>query len=1326
MKQFNSIRIKLASHEAILSWSKGEVTKAETINYRTRKPEKDGLFCEKIFGPVKDYECGCGKYKGIKYQGLICERCKVEVTHSSVRRERMGHIKLGVPIAHIWFYKVMSSRIGTLLSITLNKLKRILYYESYVVIEPGNTELKASALLTEIEYKEIMETEPEGFVAEMGAGAIQKLLQKIDLDEISPELRAIMKIETAPDKRRAILKKLQIVEAFRTSGVRPEWMVLTVLPVIPPDLRPLVALEGGRYATSDLNDLYRRVITRNNRLNNLLTMRAPEIILRNEKRMLQEAVDALLDNARRARPVKGRGDRPLKALSDALKGKHGRFRENLLGKRVDYSGRSVIVVDPELKLHECGVPKIMALELFKPFLIKELEERGYAESLKVARRLLETGAKEVWDVLEKIVKSHPVLLNRAPTLHRLSIQAFMPVLIEGKAIRINPLVCAPFNADFDGDQMAIHVPISLEAQIESLILMLSSNNILSPAHGAPISVPSQDVIIGMYWLTKEKQGEKGEGKIFGSPEEVEFALENSIVGYHARIRYKLKAKNKMIDTTVGRVIFNDILPVKKGFVNYVVDKKKLIELVSEIYAEFGNKRAVQFLDDVKVLGFKYATLSGLTIGIDDMVVPENKQAIIDDTFKEVSGIHKEYERGVLTESERYNTVIDVWTTATQRVEKESLQTLAKDRQGFNPLYTMAISGARGNMDQVRQIIGTRGLMTKPQKGAGKTGGEIIETPINSSFKEGLSVLEYFISTHGARKGLTDTALKTAQAGYLTRKLVDVAQDVMITESDCGTIMGIDVTPIKEGEEIIESISERVKGRHALEDIINPLTSRVIIYGGQEITDEKAKEIEECGIQKVRIRSVLTCETPNGLCQKCYGRNLGTGKLVETGEAVGVVAAQSIGEPGTQLTLRTFHIGGIATRIAKESEVKVPYDSKVKFDGLHLCTRRDGRNVCMRKAGKIILKSEKSTITYKVPYGATVKVQNNQQVSEGDLLFEWDPYSFVLLADKNGKVKFSGLEENVTYRLEYDERTGQKRPVTIKHKKIHPIIELYENSTKVTSYPLPVGAYIFIKEGAELSIGDILAKVPGEITKTRDITGGLPRVIELFEARVPGDAAILTEVDGVVYFVKSEKGIRTIEVKGESETRKYKIPYARHLAVEDGTKVKAGDNLCEGPVDPHKILEIKGVQAVQEYLVNQIQEVYRLQGVKINDKHIGIIVEQMLSKVKIEDPGDTIFVEGQIIEKIKAKEENESTVQEGGKSATFQPILLGISRTILTTESFIAAASFQETTRVLTDAAIQGKKDSLLGVKENLIMGNLIPVGTGFRKYHKEDKSELSD
>ncbi len=1317
---FDSIKIKLASPEVIRSWSHGEVAKPETINYRTQKPEKDGLFCERIFGPVKDYECNCGKYKHIRYRGVVCDRCGVEVTLSKVRRERMGHIELVVPVAHIWFYKTSPSRIGLLLDQSTIKLQRILYYESYVVIDPGSTSAKTGDLLSDAECAELRKEDPDGFVAKMGAEAICELLAQLDLDELAASLRTRMKVETSPDKRKKILQRLEVLEAFRVSANRPEWMILKALPVIPPDLRPLVALEGGRFATSDLNDLYRRVITRNNRLKNLLSIKAPEIILRNEKRMLQEAVDALLDNSRRSRPIRGRGNRPLKSLSDALKGKQGRFRQNLLGKRVDYSGRSVIVVDPELKLHQCGLPKVMALELFKPFIIRKLEERGYAQSLKGAKKFLEKESPEVYKILEEIVKDHPVLLNRAPTLHRLGIQAFEPVLVEGKAIRIHPLVCVPFGADFDGDQMAVHVPLSFEAQIEAQVLMLSVHNILSPAHGGPISAPTQDIVLGCYYLTKDMQGDVGEGRAFGSVDEILCALGTRTVGLHAKIRFL--HDGQLVWTTVGRALFNQVVPAEIGFVNDVMDKKRLTQLVTEVYRTLGGHQTVVFLDRIKELGFGYATLSGLTIGVDDLVVPSEKTGIIDRTYEELTRIQDAYAKGRITDGERYNKIVDTWTHATNKVEAVMLKVLEKDRKGFNPIYMMSHAGARGSSEQVRQLSGMRGLMTRPQKKITGQVGEIIESPITSNLREGLTVLEYFISTHGARKGLTDTALKTAEAGYLTRRLVDVAQDVIITEKDCGTILGLDIAAIKEGEEIIEPLRDRIAGRFALEDVVNPLTDESVVKAGAEIVDEQAVEIESSGVDKVKVRSVLTCEAKRGLCQKCYGRNLATGRLVELGEAVGVMAAQSIGEPGTQLTLKTFHIGGTATRIAEQSKILAPFDGKMKYLDLQVCVRPTGDRIALSKGGSISFSNEKKMVKYKVPYGAIVKVADDGEVKKGETIFEWDPYSMVILTDHEGTVEFAHILPDVTLREELDERTGRRRSVIVeqKEKTLHPQVNILgRKHKKVGSYSIPVGAYLLVRDGDQVSAGDHLAKIPREIGKTRDITGGLPRVAELFEARTPKNEAVVTEIDGVVAFGEIKKGERTVSVAADTEeVRDYRIPYGKHLRVHAGERVRAGDKLCEGPINPHDILRIKGATSVQEYLVNEIQEVYRLQGVRIDDKHIGVIVRQMLQKVKIEDPGDTSLIEGRVVDKTRVKEENDRVLAEGGRPATFQPLLLGITRAALTTESFISAASFQETTRVLTEAAIQGKRDNLLGLKENVIMGNLVPAGTGLKGYRR--------
>ncbi len=1244
----------------------------------------------------------------------------------------MGHIELVAPAVHIWYYKSPPSRIGLLLGMSLLSIERVIYYESYVVVSPGNSPCKVGDIMSMSEYDGIMDNPPEGFKAMMGGDAILELLKGVNLEDISLSLRSLMKVESSSEKRISMLKRLKVIEAFRNSGISPEWMVISILPVIPPDLRPLVPLEGGRYASSDLNDLYRRVITRNNRLKNMMASRAPEIILRNEKRMLQEAVDALLDNSRRKRPVVGRGQRALKSLSDSLKGKQGRFRRNLLGKRVDYSGRSVIVVGPELKLYECGIPRVMALELFKPFIIRQLAEKGYAQSIKSAKRLLRRGSKEALAILENVVKNYPVLLNRAPTLHRLSVQAFTPVLIDGKAIRLHPLVCVPFNADFDGDQMAVHIPLSIEAKTEALVLMNAANNILLPSNGTPVASPTQDIVIGIYFLTKERSGVKGEGRFFSNPSEVHHALSMGECDLHALIRYPVGSK--IVITTPGRVLFSEILPEGVDFVNETVDKKYLSSLIEKIVRNIGNHEAVCFLDRVKDIGFEYATLSGTTIGIEDMVVPADKDNLEKIALEEVEGVNKARKEGVITEIERYNRVIDIWSKMVSHIERSAIKTLEKDRNGFNPLYAMVESGARGKMDQVRQIVGLRGLMGRPQRH--KNAREVIETPIMSNLKEGLSVLEYFISTHGARKGLTDTALKTSQAGYLTRKLVDVAQDIIITMEDCGAVRGRRVSAIKEGEDIIQPLSDRIKGRFALEDVVNPVTREIIVFAGEEMTNEKAEEIEKCGIESVMIRSVLTCEAKKGLCQKCYGRNLATGRLVEIGEAVGVMAAQSIGEPGTQLTLRTFHVGGTVGGIIRELSIDASFDGKVIYKGLRTTVRDDKTRVSLSIDGELILMGEgEEKKSYMVPYGAVVSVKDGDPVTKGETLFEQDPYSLVMLAEKKGKIGFKNMLENITYMVEYDERIGSKQPVIMEHKRIHPSIEILQDGEPVWSYILPTGAYIFVKEGEEVKEGSLLVKIPREIARSRDITGGLPRVTQLFEARKPKNLAVVSEIDGVCELGGIEKGYRIIKISGEHEKRTYRIPVGKHVIIYDGQKIQAGEKLCEGEIDPHDILRVKGVGAVQDYLVNQIQEVYRFQGVKIDDKHISIIVKQMLSKVKVKETGDTGFIEGEIIEKGKASEENERMKRDGMKPAVVNPTLLGITKAILTTDSFISAASFQETTRVLTDASINAKIDSLQGIKENVIVGNVIPVGTGMAGYNnirvkraqsEEELSEIED
>ncbi len=1315
-----AMRIQLASPEVIRSWSFGEVTKPETINYRSFKPEKSGLFCERIFGPVKDWECACGKYKRIRYRGVICDRCGVEVTHSRVRRERLGHIELAVPVAHIWFLKGVPSRIGYMLDMTVRNLERILYYESHVVIDPGNTELKHRELIDDETYNDLLDKDLE-FKAGMGGEAIREILAQINVEELSINLRAQAKVETSAQRKKDVLKRLRVVEAFRQSQNRPEWMVLGVIPVLPPDLRPLVPLEGGRFATSDLNDLYRRVINRNNRLKKLIEIRAPEVILRNEKRMLQEAVDALFDNSRRSRAVRGQGNRPLKSLSDMLKGKQGRFRQNLLGKRVDYSGRSVIVVGPELRIDQCGLPKSMALELFKPFIIRKLEEKGYVQTVKSAKKLVERERPEVWDILEEIIKDHPVLLNRAPTLHRLGIQAFQPLLIEGKAIQIHPLVCTAFNADFDGDQMAVHVPLSYEAQLEARTLMLSENNILSPANGSPLASPSQDMVLGLYYISTVKDGARGEGKIFYSPTEALSAYHAGVISLHARIKVRLNGE--LVSTTVGRIIFNRIVPEGLGFVNDLLDKKTIGLLVSSCYKKLGNALTVRFIEQLKEIGFHYATRAGATISIDDILVPHEKPKLIDQAQKDVNRIQKQYKNGLITDGERYNKIIDTWTHTTNNVADVMLENLSRDREGFNPIYMMAVSGSRGNKEQIRQLAGMRGLMAKPQKRITGGIGEIIEMPITANFKEGLTVLQYFISTHGARKGLADTALKTADAGYLTRRLVDVAQDVIVTEPDCGTIMGVDISALKEGEEIIEALSDRILGRVVVDNVIDPQTGETIIKANSLISEETAIEIEERGVEKVKIRSVLTCESKRGVCALCYGRNLATGQLVDIGEAVGVIAAQSIGEPGTQLTLRTFHVGGTASRIAEHTQKTSTHSGVVQFNSIKTVVDRSGKIVTIGRKGEILIRDDKSDrvrARFGVPYGASLAVKEKDAVKKGDIIYEWDPYSDVSISDKKGTLRFRDIVEGTTLKEKLDDKTGLRQMVIIddRDKKLHPHIELLNEKKKVVgNFIIPTGAHMMVHDKDSVVPGDVICRIPKEITRTRDITGGLPRVAELFEVRKPKEAAVVSEIDGLVEFGQVSKGMRKINVVNESgDIRTYIVPQGKHLRVYEGDFVEAGDNLTEGPVNPFDILNIKGVNAAQNYLVNEIQEVYRLQGVRINDKHIEVIVRQMLQKVVVEDPGDTHFLEGDIVSKGEFREENDRAMKEGGKPATFKPLLLGITKASLTTESFISAASFQETTRVLTEAAVQGKIDYLTGLKENVIMGHLIPAGTGLYKY----------
>jgi DNA-directed RNA polymerase subunit beta' len=1372
---FDYIQIRIASPEEIRGprdskererlelqgqrtwWSWGEVTKPETINYRSFKPERDGLFCERIFGPVKDWECHCGKYKRIRYRGVVCDRCGVEVTLSKVRRERMGHIELAVPVAHIWFFKTLPSPMGNLLDMTLRDLEKVIYYTAYVVIDPGKQDVAFRELLDEERYLQLRaNAKQEGdsaFRADIGAPAVRELLNRLDVDKLADELRKACATETSQHRKKQMLKRLKIIDAFRNSGdqgdVRnnPAWMILDVVPVIPPDLRPLVPLDGGRFATSDLNDLYRRVINRNNRLQKLIQHKAPEVILRNEKRMLQEAVDALFDNGRRSKAIRGRGKRPLKSLSDMLKGKQGRFRQNLLGKRVDYSGRSVIVVGPELRLHQCGLPKTMAVELFKPFIIHKLVEKGIAETVKRAKKIVERESPDVYEILEEIIQDHPVLLNRAPTLHRLGIQAFEPVLVEGKAIRIHPLVCAAFNADFDGDQMAVHVPLSFEAQIEARVLMVSSNNILKPSDGRPVAEPSQDMVLGAYFLTKTPAdfAERVKTAPFvGSLAEVEMAVVNGRLGYHSPVRFWYQPppeagleKAAWVETTVGRVLFNSILPrpllAALGFRNDVMKKRNLSELVFESYRRAGLAETGVFLDRLKEFGFRYATVGGVSIGVEDLEIPAEKAEILQDATARVERFQRAYATGQITFGERYNKVIDAWTHANNDIAEAMVKGLARSHGGFNPVFMMFDSGSRGSRDQIRQLAGMRGLMAKPQKKLTGGIGEVIESPIKSNFREGLTVLEYFISTHGARKGLADTALKTADAGYLTRRLVDVAQDVTITEEDCGTILGLEMSSLKEGEDIIEPLRERIVGNVAADDVYDPHEldehgdPRLLAAAGQLIDEEAAGAIEDAGIETVRIRSVLTCEARRGICRMCYGRNLATMEMVDLGEAVGILAAQSIGEPGTQLTLRTFHIGGTAARIAEQTARKTKLEGTIAYgDRLSWVTVPDGAKVVTGYDGELVLRDADSQVRsrFQVPLGATLAVGDGQLVKRDDLLFTWDPYTTPIITDVNGKVRFADIVEDETVREELDELTGLRQRVITedREKKLHPHIEIVQKKgdreRKVRDYVIPEGAQLTVDDGDEVHAGQVLAKISREAYKTRDITGGLPRVAELFEARRPKDPATISEIDGVVKFGEIKRGKREILVhpEGSAEPQLYEVPAGKHLRVHEGDKVRAGDRLTEGPVNPHDILRIRGPRAVQEYLMNEIQEVYRLQGVKINDKHIGVIVRQMLQKVRVLDPGDTDFLEGESVDKLIFRERNERVIKKGGKPATTEPLLLGITKASLTTQSFVSAASFQETTRVLTDAAIRGAKDDLLGLKENIIIGHLIPAGTGTYRY----------
>ena len=1325
---FDAIRIRIASPEKIKSWSHGEVKKPETINYRSFKPERDGLFCAKIFGPTKDWECLCGKYKRMKHRGVVCDKCGVEVIQSKVRRERMGHIELATPVAHIWFLKGLPSRIGNLLDMTLRQLEKVLYFESFIVINPGNAPVKERDVLSEDEYRKYLQQHGTSFKAGTGAEAIKELLVKIDMDQLYNDVKTKIENANSVAIKKKLSKRLKIIDAFRKSGNKPEWMIMDIIPVIPPELRPLVPLDGGRFATSDLNDLYRRVINRNNRLKKLMDLKAPGVIIRNEKRMLQEAVDALFDNGRRGKVIRGPNKRPLKSLSDMLKGKQGRFRQNLLGKRVDYSGRSVIVVGPELKLHQCGLPKKMALELFKPFIFYRLEEKGYATTIKSAKKMVEKERPEVWDILEEVTKEHPILLNRAPTLHRLGIQAFDPILIEGKAIKLHPLVCVAFNADFDGDQMAVHVPLSVEAQVEARVLMLSVNNVLSPAHGAPILIPTQDIVLGVYYLTKERAGAIGENKVFSSPLEVRAAFDAGVADEHAKI--KVRINGELVDTTVGRILLGEIMPSGMPFflANKVMNKKELTKLIDRSYREAGHRETVVFLDKVKEIGFRYATKSGISISIEDMHIPSKKAELIGKADKEILEVEQQYAEGLITKGERYNKVIDIWAHVTEMVAAEMMRELgggSEEKRAFNSIFMMADSGARGSTQQIRQLGGMRGLMAKPS-------GEIIETPITANFREGLTVLQYFISTHGARKGLADTALKTANSGYLTRRLVDVAQDVIITEPDCGSEDGIYVTSLVEGGEIIEPLEERILGRVAVSDIRDPITSDVIVPGGEEINEEKVEAVIDAGIDKVKIRSVLTCQSRRGVCIKCYGRDLGRGRVVDIGEAVGIIAAQSIGEPGTQLTMRTFHIGGTASKVVEQTVLEAKNSGLLKYIELNTVKNKEGDRVAMNRNGKIVICDEegREKEKYSVLYGARLKVSDGQKVKSGQKLVEWDPHSMPILTEVGGKIAFGDIVDGVTMKEDVDEITGLSRKVIIDFQgaTLRPRISIKDEANKtvkipgtnvVARYLLPTGAHILLEKGAPVYPGDVLAKIPREITKTKDITGGLPRVAELFETRKPKEQAVISEIDGTIEFGGFVKGMRRVIVKNEQgDTREYFIPKGKHINVHEGDWVMAGEPLMDGSANPHDILSILGPKELQKYLVDEVQQVYRLQGVTINDKHIEVIVRQMLKKVKIEDPGETDFLIGSQVDRFIFEDENEKVMKAGGKPATGMPVLMGITKAALSTDSFISAASFQETTRVLTEAAVSGKVDELLGLKENVIVGRLIPAGTGFPLYRE--------
>jgi DNA-directed RNA polymerase subunit beta' len=1339
---FDQVAIGVASSDTMRSWSKGEVKNPETINYRTFKPEKGGLFCERIFGPTRDWECSCGKYKRIKHKGVICDRCGVEVTLARVRRERMGHIELAVPVSHIWFYKCMPSRLGLMLDMSARQLERVIYYEDYIVIDPGNTPLTKTQLLTEVEYREAQDQYGEEFKAGMGADAVKVLLGEIELSKLNKELEEAMGNTKSKQIRKKLAKRLKLVQGFASAHSRPEWMVLEVLPVIPPDLRPLVPLEGGRFATSDLNDLYRRVINRNNRLKNLLQLKTPDVIIRNEKRMLQEAVDALFDNGRHGRAVTGAGNRPLKSLSDMLKGKGGRFRQNLLGKRVDYSGRSVIVIGPELKLNQCGLPKKMALVLFEPFIIRRLKDLGYVHTVRSAKKMIERQTPEVWDILEEVTKGHPVLLNRAPTLHRLSIQAFEPLLIEGEAIRIHPLVCTAYNADFDGDQMAVHVPLSVEAQMEARMLMLAPNNIFSPSSGKPITTPSQDITLGCYYLTQNPRRAAGAAvetrlPLFENATEVEFAMADGAVKTHDRIRLKNPdfgkdtiygdRETRVMETTAGRVIFNEIWPDKLGFFNKAAGKKQLSDIIWRCYQVAGQQGTVETLDRLKELGFAEATKAGVSIGISDMIIPKEKELQLANAYKQIKQVEQQYRKGIITDGERYNKIIDIWTHAGDEISNVMFRTLEHNegRKELNPVFLMVDSGARGNRQQVKQLAGMRGLMAKPS-------GEIIERPITSNFREGLTVLEYFISTHGARKGLADTALKTADSGYLTRKLVDASQDVIINELDCETVNGITVRAIYEGDEEVVDLPTRIIGRVSCETVVDPVTKKKIIKANQLIDEPTAAAIEKIGVESLKIRSVLTCETGRGVCAHCYGRNLATGQFVKLGEAVGIIAAQSIGEPGTQLTMRTFHIGGTASQTFKQPIIKAKNDGRVQFNELRTVQSLDGNWIALNKNGSISLHNEegREIERYNIVIGSVISVTDGGTVKKGETFVQWDPYNVPILTDKSGKIEFRDMIAGVTMKRDVDEATGLMGTVIIEHKEdLHPQIVIVGDDGEVAaSYSIPAGAHVIVEPNHKIRAGALLAKTPRKVAKTKDITGGLPRVAELFEARRPKDAAEIAKIDGVVEIGGTVRGKRKLILK-DTETgaeEEHLIPMTKHMIVFKGDFVKKGAQLTEGPVVPHEILEICGPQDLQEHLVNEVQEVYRLQGVEINDKHIEIIVRQMLRKVKITDPGDTSLLWGDQIDKLDFEKENAAVVKQGGKPAEATPVLLGITKASLETDSFISAASFQDTTRVLTEAATLGKVDRLRGFKENVIMGHLIPAGTGFPAVREIKLVELGE